>query len=218
MDKIVLNAKHRKVVGKKVKVLRRQGRLPAALFGYGVESTPISLDMRESSRTLGTVGASTLVTLDLEGKEYNALVRERQYDVLTRALLHVDFQAVSMTETVRARVAIYIGEQEAPAVENYSAILNTGIDMLEIECLPQDLPDRIYVDVSILTEIGDSIQVKDISIAENIQILDDPNAMVVVASSPFVEEEEEEDVDELMVDGAEPDVIEKGKLEEEDEE
>lgn len=217
MEKIVLTAKHREVIGKKVKVLRREGKLPAALFGYGVVPTPILLNMKETSRTLASVGSSTLVTIDLEGKEYNVLVRERQVESITRALLHVDFQAVSMTETVRAQVHIYISEQEAPAVSNYGAMINTGIDMLEIECLPQDLPERIDIDISGLIEIGDSILVKDIPLPEGVQVLDDPETLIVVASSPVAEEEIEEVVDELMADEVEPDVIEKGKLEEEEE-
>ena len=113
MDKIILNATHRDLVGKKVKTLRREGKLPAVLFGHGVESTPILLDLKETSKILSTVGSSTLVTIDLDGDEYAALVRERQRDVLYRTLLHVDFQAISMTETVRTQVPIYIGDENA---------------------------------------------------------------------------------------------------------
>ena len=89
MEKIVLKATKRELVGKKVKALRKEGQLPAVLFGHGIVSTPILLDLKESSKILSSVGSSTLVTVDLDGKEYAALVRERQRDVLYRTLLHV---------------------------------------------------------------------------------------------------------------------------------
>ncbi len=216
MEKIVIEATRREVTGKKVRFLRRDGKLPAILFGYGVESTPITLDLRETSRTLARVGSSTLVALVVDGKEYNVLVRERQQDVIYRTLTHVDFQAVSMTETVRAQVAINLLDTEVPAIETYGAILNIGLDVLEIECLPQDLPERIEIDLSGLTEIGDSILVQDLPLPAGVVALDDPETLVVVVSTPIAEEEEEEE--EVLEEGVEPEVIEKGRAEEDEEE
>ncbi len=215
MEKIVIEATRREVTGKKVRFLRRDGKLPAILFGYGVESTPITLDLRETSRTLARVGSSTLVALVVDGKEYNVLVRERQQDVIYRTLTHVDFQAVSMTETVRAQVAINLLDTEVPAIETYGAILNIGLDVLEIECLPQDLPERIEIDLSGLTEIGDSILVQDLPLPAGVVALDDPETLVVVVSTPIAEEEEEEE--EVLEEGVEPEVIEKGRGEEDEE-
>lgn len=215
MEKIVIEATRREVTGKKVRFLRREGKLPAVIFGYGVEPTPITLDLKEASRTLASVGSSTLVTINLDGKEYNVLVRERQQDVIYRNLTHVDFQAVSMTETVRAQVAIHIvGDHEIPAVENYGAIINTGLDVLEIECLPQDLPERIEVELTSLAEIGDSILVKDLPMPKGVVALDDPDALVVVVSAPIAEEAAERE--ETLEEGAEPEVIEKGYGDEEE--
>jgi large subunit ribosomal protein L25 len=216
MEKIVLKATRRDVVGKKVKALRREGILPAVIFGYGLEATPIQMDLREITKILASVGSSTLVTVDLDGKEFAVLVRERQRDIIYRTLSHIDFQAVSMTETVRAQVRILIGDKEAPAVEKYGAIINTGLDVLEIECLPQNLPDHIDVDVSSLVEIGDSILVKDIPLAEGIHVLDDPEDLIVVASAPISEEELEEVEEGLVEEGAGPEVIDKGLMEEEE--
>jgi len=217
MEKKVLKATLREVTGKKVKVLRRDGKLPAVVFGHGIESTPILMDLKDATKILSSVGSSTLVTVDLDGKEYAALVRERQRDILHRTLLHVDFQVISMTETVRANVPIRIGEVEAPAVATYGAIINTGLDVLDIECLPQDLPERIDVDISGLFEIGDSILVKDIPWPAGIQAMDDPNSLIVVVSAP-ISETELEMVDEVeMEEDAEPEVIEKGLAEEDEE-
>jgi large subunit ribosomal protein L25 len=211
MEKIVLNAERREVTGKQVKALRREGKLPAVIYGHGVESTAITLDALETNKILSGVGASTLITIDLEGEEYSVLVRDRQNHVLRRHLLHVDFQALSMTETVRANVALILGEEEAPAVREYGAMIITGIESLEIECLPADLIDRIVVDVSSLERIGDSILVEDLPLSEGISVLDDPETMVVVATAPISEEEmeelEEEEAELEFEEGMEPEVV-----------
>ena len=218
MQKIVLEAERRTVKGKKVKALRREGKLPAVVYGYGIEPTPIQMEEKEASKVLASVGSSTLVTINLEGEEYATLVRERQRDIIYRNLTHVDFQAVSMTEMVRANVPIYISDESAPAVENFGAIINTGIDVLEIECLPQDLPERINIDISSLEEIGDSILVKDIALPDGVISLDDPDTLIAVASSPISEEELEELEEVTVTEELEPEVIVKGLEEEETEE
>ena len=219
MDTIVLKAERREVLGKKVKVLRREGKLPAVIFGHGIETTPITLDMRDASRALALVGSSTLIRIDLEGEEHTALVRERQIDFIYRTLLHVDFQALSMTEKIQTTVSLYYDAEQAPAVETYNAILITALEGLEVESLPGDLPDNIEVDVSSLESIGDGIYVKDITPPEGVEILDDPETLIVVATAPAaepVEEEEEEIEEEIGVE--EPEVIERGRREEEESE
>jgi len=218
MEKIVLNAVRRDVIGKHVKTLRREGKLPAVLYGYGVESTPIVMDLLETTKALASIGSSTMVTVDLDGNMYNVLVRERQRDVILRTLLHVDFQTVSLTDTIRAQVSIVLGKEDAPAVTNFGALLIFGVEILEVEALPQDLPDRIVVDVSGLEMIGDSIRVEDLDLPKNVEVMGDLSAMVVVASAPAIEEEEEEEIEDaegVVPVLGEPDVIEKGKQEEE---
>jgi large subunit ribosomal protein L25 len=214
MEKVILNADRRDVTGKKVKAMRREGKLPAVIYGHGIDSTAITLDAREANKVLAGVGASTLITIDLEGEEYSVLVRSRQNHVLRRHLLHVDFQALSMTETVRASVALVLGDEEAPAIKEYGAMIITGVESLEIECLPTDLIDRIVVDVTSLESIGDSILVKDLPMPDGITILDDPETMVVVATAPAAEEVEEEEEELEFEEGMEPEVI--GEAEEEE--
>ena len=215
MESIVINANRRDVIGKQVKALRREGKLPAVIYGHGIKPTAISLDARETNKVLSGVGASTLITIDLEGEPYSVLVRDRQQHVIHRHLIHVDFQALSMSEKVRASVALILGDEEAPAVRDFGAMIITGVESLEIECLPLDLVDRIVVDISGLESIGDSILVKDLTMPDGITILDDPETMVVVATAPAAEEvEEAEEVDEFE-EGAEPEVI--GEEQEEEE-
>jgi large subunit ribosomal protein L25 len=218
-EKIVLKASSRELIGKKVKILRQEGKLPAVLYGKEVGSLSIVLDLRDASKVLRGASSSTLVVVDVDGKEYTTLVRERQRDVLKDYYTHIDFQAVSLTETVRASVAIIL-EGESPATESYGALVVSGIDSLDVEALPQDLPENITVDVSALAEIGDTLYVKDLVLPKEINILTDLEELLVVISAPQAEEEEEEEElegEELFGELEEPEVIEKGKQEEEEE-
>jgi large subunit ribosomal protein L25 len=218
MEEIVIQANHREVIGKKVKGLRRDGLLPAVVYGHNIEPISISLDMRVASRTLETISPSTLVVLDIDGDKHYTLVRDKQRNPVRRSIIHVDFQAVSLEETVRADVnIILIGE--APAIETYLGILVPSLEQLSIESLPTNLPDRIDVDISGLVEIGDSILVRDIVIPEGVEVLNDLEDVVVVIIAPAVEEEEVEEEEEIEVEeGEEPEVLERGKREEEEEE
>ena len=218
MEEIVIQANHREVIGKKVKELRRDGLLPAVVYGHNIEPISITLDMREASRTLDTISPSALVVLDIDGDKHYTLVRDKQRNPVRRSIIHVDFQAVSLEETVRADVNItLIGE--APAIETYLGIIVPSLEQLSIESLPSNLPDRIDVDISGLVEIGDSILVRDLVIPEGVEVLNDLEDVVVVIIAPVVEEEEVEEEEEIEVEeGEEPEVVERGKREEEEEE
>jgi large subunit ribosomal protein L25 len=218
MEEVVFQANHRQVIGKKVKRLRRDGLLPAVVYGHNIEPIPITLDMREASRTLDEISPSALVVLDIDGVKHNTLVRDKQRNPVRRSIIHVDFQAVSLTETVRADLNINL-VGEAPAIETYLGILVPSLEQLSIESLPTNLPDRIDVDISGLVEIGDSLLVSDLVVPEGVDILNDPEDVVVVVLAPAVEEEEEEEEEEVeLEEGEEPEVVERGKLEEEEEE
>ncbi len=191
MEKYVLEAENREIIGKKVKALRREGLLPAVIYGSGFEPQPITLDTKVVVQTMKVIGANTLVTIKIGKKEHLALVRDIQRDVIRRDLLHIDFQAVSLEESITSTVPIVI-EGEAPAVKTYDAVLSTVMDELQIEAKAKDLPDSIIVDVSSLEEIGDHILVRDLIIPGDVTVLDDPDEMVLVASAPTLMEEEPE--------------------------
>jgi large subunit ribosomal protein L25 len=182
MKKVALKATKREVLGKKVGALRRAGKLPAVLYGHRIETTPISLDAHEATLRLSHLTTSSLVMVDLEGTEYPALVREKQKDYLKNRLLHVDFQVISMTEKVNTKVGIEL-TGTAPVVKEFSAVIVTVLNELEIECMPQDLPARVVIDISGLTEIGAAIHVRDVVISDQVKILDDPGETIVVASA-----------------------------------
>lgn len=218
MEEVVFQANHRDVIGKKVKRLRHDGLLPAVVYGHNIEPIPITLDMRAASRTLDSISPSALVVLDIDGEKHYTLVRDKQRNPVRRTIIHVDFQAVSLTETVRADVNINL-VGKAPAIETYLGVLVPSLEQLSIECLPTNLPDRIDVDISGLEEIGDSLLVKDLIVPEGVEILSDPEDVVVVVIAQAAEEEEE--VEEEVVEfeeGEEPEVVERGKREEEEEE
>ena len=182
MEKVVLKATTREVLGRKVGALRRAGKLPAVLYGHGIASTPIMLEAHEAALKLSHVTSSSLMMIDLAGKEYPALVREKQRDYLKNRLLHVDFQVISMTEKITTKVGIEL-TGTAPVVKALSAVIVTVLNELEIECMPQDLPERVVIDISGLTEIGAAIHVRDVIISDRVKILGDPAETIVVASA-----------------------------------
>lgn len=215
MENVVVKATHRTVIGKQVRALRRAGQLPGVLYGRHIEPAPISMDAREASRILSHLTSSSLVTIDLEGQEYPSLVRESQRNPIKRNLVHVDFQVVLLTEKLRTRVGIEVAGI-SPAVKDFNAVLVTSLDELEVECLPQHLPERIVVDISRLANVGDGIHVRDIILSENVKVLSDPEEMVVVVTASIVEEVEEVAAEAIPGEEmAEPEMIEKGKKEEE---
>jgi large subunit ribosomal protein L25 len=183
MEKVVLKASKRDVLGKKVGALRRAGKLPAVLYGHGLDSTPIMLDSHQAWLTLSNLTSSSLVTIDLDGKEYLALVRDEQRDCIKNYRTHVDFQAVSLTETIRTKVGIEL-TGSAPASRDLGALIIHGLEELEVECLPQDLPERLLVDISGLAAMGDTIHVRDIAVSGKVHVLDDPDGVIASAVAP----------------------------------
>ncbi len=217
MEKVVIKASRRTVTGKQVHALRRAGELPGVIYGHNIETIVISMNAREASRVLSHLTSSSLVSIELEGKEYPSLVRERQRNYIKGNLLHVDFQVVSLTEKIRANVGIEL-TGISPAVKDFNAVLVTGLTELEVEAFPQDLPQRISVDISGLANIGDGLHVRDIFLSDKVRVMNEPEEMVVLATAAKEEVEEVVAAEEVEVEaeeGAEPEVIEKGKKEEE---
>jgi large subunit ribosomal protein L25 len=216
MEKIVLKATKRNVIGKQVKALRRAGLLPAVIYGRHVEPISISLDAHSTGLVFSKLTSSTLVTIDVEGTEYAALVREKQRNYIKGVLTHIDFLALDLTEKIRTKVQLaFVGVSSA--VKDYSAVLVHRLDALEVECLPTDLPERITVDISSIKEIGNSIRVHDVVLpdAERVVIMDDADDIVIIATVAKEETPEEG----AVVPGAEAAApglsVERGKKEEE---
>lgn len=219
MDKVIIPANKREVIGKKVKTLRREGKLPAIIYGYGIDPLPIVLDLRETTKILRSVSRATILEIDVDGEKINALLRDRQRGILTGDLEHLDFLAISMTQTVTTQVNVFV-EGTSPAEEEFGAIVMTGADSVEVEALPADLPESLVVDVSGLLNLGDTITVADLDLPKGVSVLADPSEMLAVITLPAQEivEEEEEELDELDLD-LEPELVgEEDEEEGEDEE
>lgn len=220
MEKVVLNATKRDVVGKQVRALRREGKLPAVIYGRHTEPLNINLDAHTASLALGKVTSSSLVTINLDGTEYPALVREKQRDYIKNHLLHVDFLAVSMSETLRTSVSVHFIGVSA-AVKDFNAVLVKNLEQLEVECLPTDLPERIDVDISVMTKPGEGIRVREVKVPDNVRLLNDPDTMVAVATFAKVEEEAAAvpGAEGVTPSATEPELaVERGKKEDEGEE
>uniref|UniRef100_A0A831Z2K3 Large ribosomal subunit protein bL25 n=1 Tax=candidate division WWE3 bacterium TaxID=2053526 RepID=A0A831Z2K3_UNCKA len=193
-----LKAEKRKILGKKVKVLRRGGVLPAILFGGKEGSIPLELNAGEFGRIYKEAGESTLLDLDWNGKKEKILIAEVQRDPLGK-LLHADLRRVAAGEKITATVPVEVVGESIP-VKAGEGVLLTLLNELEVECLPQDLPQKIAVDISGLTEIGTGIALRDLPI--------DPAKVAVVGHAPDelvvkVDFPQEEEVEEVPVTEAE---------------
>jgi large subunit ribosomal protein L25 len=214
MEEIVLNVQPRTVVGKQVKALRREGNVPAVLYSRRGEPVILQANNRELLRVLTRAGGSRLVRLNIAGSKEApmALVREVQREPIKGSVLHVDFFGVSMTEVIKVEVPIRY-EGTSPAVARNEGVLIHAMDSVEIECLPGDLIDAIAIDVSTLEKVGDVIHVSDLKVPASVKLLADGEVTVARVSHLAGEEVEAPAAVEAVA--AEPEVIKKGKAEEE---
>jgi len=186
-----LVANSRDIFRKKVRFLRRQGITPVNVIGHQIEPLSLQCDTKNLQKVLVQTGQTGLITLKVDNSNQprNVMVREIQRDPRTGQLLHVDFYQVRMDVKVRVEVPIVlIGE--APALKMKENYLAHELNTLSVECLPEAMPSRVEVDVSILEETDQSIHVEDISLGEGITILNAPEQLVARISTRFVEEEE----------------------------
>jgi large subunit ribosomal protein L25 len=211
MDRVTLQAEKRDRAGKGVaRSLRREGFIPAVLYRAG-QSIPLKMRRKElASFISSTAGEQVMVNLEFpDGDKRLALVKDYQVDPIRGELLHTDFFEVLLTEKVRVTVAVST-TGEPVGVKRDGGILQHGIREIEIECLPDKIPGHITVDVSSLG-LGKSIHVGDLSLGEDIKILTDPEEVIATVTAAVAEEAAAPVAPEI----AEPEVIKKGKKEEE---
>ncbi len=161
MNEIVLQAGNRTAVGKGLFALRKSGKIPAVLYGPGIDSLPIELEEKTAAKLLNTVTESTLISLEVGGKKYSVLLRDVQRDSILRKILHADFYAVPTDRAIRVHVPLQFTGESA-AVRDFGAVLVHLLSELEVECLPKDLVNGIQVSIAPLEKVGDSIAIKDI--------------------------------------------------------
>lgn len=184
----ILNAKRREIgsSGENAR-LRKQGKIPGVLYGKKVKPTNVQVQRGELDVLLNhAVGENILVELNLEdGSKSLALIQEVQHHPVTGEALHIDLLAVSVDEKITAEVVIE-PTGEAVGVKNFGGVLEHNIRQLEVECLPSDLPEVIYVDVSGLN-VGESIHIRDIALPSGVVAIQDPDLAVFHITPPRVD-------------------------------
>jgi large subunit ribosomal protein L25 len=208
---VTLSAEIRTRVGKGgARQLRRAGKIPAILYGGAEPPVPIAVEKARVLEIFRKYGHTSIFSLALDGNTVPVIIKDWQLDPITGMLLHVDFQRVDLHKPTRVKVPVEL-VGEAVGVRQ-GGILEFATHELEIECVPAEIPSRLSVDVSAL-EIGDHIAVKDLQLGDRIRVLDDPERVIVSVLAPRVAEEEVA----APATPAEPEVIKKGKVEEETE-
>lgn len=190
-EKIELKVEKRDVLGKKVKFLRNKGMVPAHLFGHNVDSLALQGEAAVLNKVISQAGKTRLIDLKVgkSQKGHNVMVREVQKDAIRGDLIHVDFYEVNMAEKIKVEVPVMI-VGESPALKIRENMLYQTLNSLHIECLPDKMPDRIPVDISIIKEVEQAVHVKDISIPD-VTILNEPELVIAKVSLRPVEVVEE---------------------------
>jgi large subunit ribosomal protein L25 len=184
-----LAATHREVTGKKVSHLRRGGRLPAVVFGRGIDSDNVSVDTHEFEQLRRHAGANTLIDLTVDGgAAAPVLVYGVQTHRVTRKPLHVDLYVVRMTEELTVDVPL-VAEGESEAIENGGGTLLHVLENVRVRALPDHLPQSIHYSIESLATFDDAIHVRDLAIPPDATLLTDPDEVVAKVLAPRVEEE-----------------------------
>ena len=204
VEQIELHVSTRELMGKKSRFLRRQGITPVHLFGYDTEPMALQCETVQLKQVLKTAGKTKLVGLrvDKHKKPRNVVVREIQKNALSGELVHVDFFQVSMEEKIKVDVPVVL-VGEAPALKVKTNTMAQDLATVEVECLPDRIPENIQVDVSILVEDDQSIQVKDLVLGEGVVALSNPEQVVVRIAPLQIEKVEKKVVAEAVAEGVE---------------
>jgi large subunit ribosomal protein L25 len=214
-DKITLKADKRKILGKKVKSLRKQGILPVNLFGKGVKSQSLQVKTSDFTETFKKAGETNLVYIEASaGKELPVLISNIQIHPVTDSYLHADLYQVDLTKKVAVNVPVnLIGE--SPIVKEGAVLVQT-LRELEVEALPTSIPESIDFDISVLLAIGDSLKISDAKAIKDAEFTQDKETVIVQIQAQKEEEVIEEPADEEAEGGEEGETKEgeEGKAEE----
>lgn len=182
MKKYTITAKPREIIGRKVKQLRRQGQIPATVYGKNVKSDSISVSGDAFEKVHKQAGKTGLIELTLGSDVRPVLINTVQRHPVTRDILHIEFRQVDLKEKVKANVPIEL-VGEAKAVTDKIGVLLTILDWVEVEALPSDLPENIKLDVSELAEVNDELKVKDLKVPTGVAIVANGELTVVKVGS-----------------------------------
>lgn len=203
-NKTTLKLEKRNLLGRKVKTLRKTGILPGNIFGKGVKSLSVQVDLKAFNQVYKDAGETSIITasVDKETTTRPLLISEIQVHPVTEEYLHVDFRQVDLTKKITANIPVEIvGETPAASA---GGVLIQILNEIEVEALPTDLPDKFSVDISVLKEIGQSISLKDIKVDSKVSFTSENlDELVVKVEAPAKEKEPEEVVEEEPAEGEE---------------
>ncbi len=177
-EKTILKAELRNLFGKKIKKLRKQGLIPANIFGTDFKSTSISINLKDFLKAYKTVKETGILYINLEKDSVPVLINYVQYHPVSNEILHVDFRKIDLKKKIETAVPVkIIGQSEA--VTQKGGVLLVQTDHLLIEALPENIPQEINVDISSLKEIGQEIKVKDLKKEGQYEIKTDKEKVIV---------------------------------------
>jgi large subunit ribosomal protein L25 len=185
MSKVVLQAKSRQKQGSaESRRIRKSGRIPAVIYGRSVKALPIDLDTIEFLKGTKGISESTIVKVEVDGKSYDAFVKDTQRNIIDGNILHIDFYEVESGVALRAKVSLIFNGN--PIGVRDGGMLETPLHEIEVECLPKDLPERIDIDISGL-KANQSMHVRDIPLASGIKLITNPDQVFALVKFAKVE-------------------------------
>tara|TARA_B100000686_G_scaffold199935_1_gene206811 strand:- start:1017 stop:1697 length:681 start_codon:yes stop_codon:yes gene_type:complete len=199
MNQLAIDITHRTTVGKKVKKLRQNGKIPIRLFGSGIDPIPMQADASSLGKILSQAGFNSpiFVNFDSSKEENVCFIREVQRDPITEELLHIDLLKVDMSKKVTVEVPVRLfGVPDA--VKNLGGILLQSINSIPVSALPLSIPESISVDVTILVDFDKSIRIKDIEFGDGVDPERDPDTLIARVVPPRIDEEEVESEEDEM--------------------
>ncbi|MFW5718223.1 MAG: 50S ribosomal protein L25 [Spirochaetota bacterium] len=173
--------------------LRRAGKIPAVIYGHR-EPVPVTIDGLEFIREFKIITESQIIKLTVGDETYDVLIKDYQEDILTGDVEHIDFFEIEAGKTLRTHIGIHLNGSAIGSREG--GILEQQLYEVEIECLPQDIPDAFQVDVSGLA-VGDSLHVSDLEAPEGVTILTSEENVIALVAMPRLEVEPEAEEEEL---------------------
>ncbi|OGG38401.1 hypothetical protein A3I34_03025 [Candidatus Jorgensenbacteria bacterium RIFCSPLOWO2_02_FULL_45_12] len=200
-----LNAQIRTLLGKKTKGLRKSGFIPAEVFGRGIQNKHLSVQAKEFAKVYKKAGENTIISLIIDSSEkMPAIISETQVDPISRAFISVDFRAVRKDEKINVDIPIEYKGTDMAAKNGY--VLVKTIVSIEIETLPQHIPHSFVVDITSLQNPGQSIEIKDIEIPDNVKITIPENTVIATVTEKEKEEAAKVEIP-LTEENAEAEVI-----------
>jgi len=201
MTKINLKSKIRKEVGKNLNSFRKQGLIPAVVYGHKIKPQSIWVNYLEFKKVFDQAGESTVIELDIDGKsKASVLVHDFQTNPVSDKFSHIDFFQIRMDEEIETEVPIeFFGE--SPAIKELGGIFVKNIDAITVKCLPGNLPHEFKIDISKIKTFEDHLKISDLEIPEKVEILAGKDTVIALVAPPrseaelaALEEKVEEDV------------------------